>query len=67
MTHSITKIRKAIESSGLSYRELAEASEVHHVSIWRFFHQKREMRSENLGKLIDALGLDVVQKKGVSH
>ncbi len=63
MTHSITKIRKAIESSGLSYRELAKASGVHHVSIWRFAHEEREMRSESLGKLMDALGLDVVEKK----
>ena len=65
MTHSITKIRKAIASSGLSYRELAAASGVHHVSIWRFAHAERELRSESLGKLIDALGLDVVKRKGV--
>ncbi len=64
-THSITKIRKAIESSGLSYRELAAVSGVSHVSIWRFFHQERELRSESLGRLIDALGLDVVKRKGV--
>lgn len=65
MTHSIQKIRKAIESSGLSYRELAAASGVDHVAIWRFAHEKREMRSESLGRLIDALGLDLVKRKGV--
>ena len=64
MPHSIAKIRKAIEASGLSYRELAKASGVHHVSIWRFAHEEREMRSESLGKLIDALGLHVVKRKG---
>ena len=63
MKDSIGTIRRAIKTSGMSYRELAETSGVHHVSIWRFANDERQLRSDSIGKLIAALGLDIVTAK----
>lgn len=52
------QLRAALESSGLPMRELAERSGVDESVLSRFRHGAG-LRSENLDKLADALGLEL--------
>ena len=51
------QLRKAIKNSGLSSRDLAEATKVDHTSIARFLGKKRSLTLDAVDKLCEYFGL----------
>ena len=49
-------VRAAIQSSGLSYTQLAKEAKVDGTSLGRFMNGERGLNSETLGRILDTLG-----------
>ena len=50
------KVSEYIESTGVSYKELGEASGVHPSQISKFMKGERGLSSLSIGRIVDALG-----------
>ena len=56
------QLRTAIQTSGLSYRQLAEAAEMDHVALGRFVAAKKDLNGQTIDRLAKALGLELTEK-----
>ena len=48
----------------ISIGDLAEVTEIGRSQLFDFFSRRCDLSGANLDKLLDALGLDVVERKG---
>ncbi len=56
------KIRAAIHEDGRPLLQIAHATGVDYGGLYRFAHGQRGLSLENLDRVFDALGLDVVKR-----
>lgn len=57
------RLREAMKASGIPQAELARVSGVHEAVLSRFRRGETALGGENLDRLADALGLELVQRK----
>ena len=63
MTYLEKQIKTAIEKSGLSINQLAKESGVSQPVLCRFMNGQRGITLATASKLVEALGLKLIQKR----
>ncbi len=57
-------LRKQIDATGKSLYRVSEETGISYAMLYRFYHGQRSIRLGTGEKLLDYLGLKIVQKKG---